>query len=86
MREVRDAKRTDHAFIADVWTARRVNAVLGFGAVTPWQIKEFDEETLAVLHELSEYEKERADQARNKQEFENKLAQVRANHPTYRKR
>lgn len=76
---------TLHPLIGDVWRARRINRVIGFGAVRPWEVRQLDEEWLAVFDGLSEFEQGKEEESRAKQAAEDAFARVRARHPSYRK-
>ncbi|TXH09013.1 MAG: hypothetical protein E6R03_17320 [Hyphomicrobiaceae bacterium] len=76
--EIASAKRTSHAFIADTLRARRYNRLLGFSVFTPWTVNEIDQETADALDAIDELDKDQADFAKAKQDFENVLAKRRA--------
>lgn len=83
LEQVRGDGQTDHLLILDVWKARKINAVAGFAIISPWQIKELDEEWLAVFDGLYGLQREQEESARNKREFEALLQKRRAAHPSY---
>lgn len=68
-----------------VLRARKINKVIGFGAITPWQVPELDEDWLAVFDGLYSLEDKKELLQKSKQNFDNVLARRRAAHPTYRK-
>lgn len=76
--EIAKTQRTSHSLIADTLRARRYNRVLGFSVFTPWTVNEIDEESAAVLDALENLDKDQADRAKAKQDFENVLAKRRA--------
>jgi hypothetical protein len=76
--EIANTKRTTHSLIGDVLRARRYNRVLGLSIFSPWTVNEIDEESAAVFDALDELDKDAADRAKAKQEFDNVLARQRA--------
>lgn len=64
---------------------RKVNAVCGYGAVTPLDISQMDEATLEEFGALYEYEKDEGSRTKAKSQYEDYLRQRRARHPSYRK-
>ena len=66
-----------------------MNAVCGFGAVTPWEVGELTEDWMDVLDGLYVYEREKAEKDRqedaSKENFERVLARRRAENSSYRK-
>ncbi len=71
--------------MVDVLRARKINGLLGFGIIAPWQVCQLDDAWLAALEGLYDIEAYRRDVQRGKNAFENVLAAKRAAHPTYRK-
>ncbi len=73
--------RTSHEKLQDVELARIINAQCGGVVIAPWDVNQLDEEWqdvflgLAKLPELRE----------RYQAFENRLAEIRRKHPSYRK-
>lgn len=78
-------RRSDHALIVDVWRSQRINALLGFGIVSPWEIEKLDEEWLMVLERLADLREEKAVEEKQKRAADEAFARVRAKHPSYRK-
>jgi hypothetical protein len=87
--EIQNTGRTSHPLFVNVSMARKVNAVCGYGAVSPWEVGELTEEWLNIFDGLYDYEKEKAEKSRqedaSKDNFERVLARKRAEHPSYRK-
>ena len=83
--EAQKTKRTSHPIIADVWIAQRINGLLGFGIMAPWQVKDLTDEWLDALDALAEDRQRRMDEEQARVEFERVLKKRRASHPTYRK-
>lgn len=69
--------------------ARKYNKVLGFDAVTPWNVGGLDDEWCALLDGLYEIEAKKAESEKQKAEgsrqFEAVLARRRAENQSYRK-
>ena len=87
--DLKNSGGTSYELFVNVSKARKINAVCGFGAVTPWEVGELDEEWSEMFDGLYEYEKEKAREgeqiAKSEARFESVLAKQRADHPSYRK-
>lgn len=83
--EARTNGTTSHTLIGDVWRAQRINRVVGFGMLRPWEIQELDEEWLQVFDGLFELQELREQQKAQTRAAEDAFARVRARHPSYRK-
>lgn len=82
---VRREKQSDHALIVDVWRSQRINGLLGFGFLAPWEVRHLDEEWLMVLDGLADMREEKVLEEKQKRAGEDAFAKVRARHPSYRK-
>lgn len=75
--------------LKSVILARKVNAVCGFGAVTPMDVNDLDEEWIDLFDGLYEVENDKASEKaqlnKSKENFEKVLAKRRAENKSYRK-
>lgn len=85
MDALRKTGRTDHPLLHRLSLARKINSVVGFGSIAPWQTGELDEEWTMVFDAMYEYEKEVKESNKGKERFDQVLARKRAAHPSYRK-
>lgn len=87
--DLRKTGRTNHDLMLRVSVARKINAVCGFGAVSPMDVGLLNEEWMDVFNGLYEYEEEKAEgerlNAESKRQFESVLARRRAENSSYRK-
>lgn len=72
---------TAHEMIKAVELAKLINLQCGGAIVTPWDIGQLDETWIDVFKGLSKLPSMR----NSYQAFDKRLAQLRAQHPTYRK-
>lgn len=82
--EARRDGGSSHPLLADTWRAQRINTMLGFGAIHPWEISQLDEVWLNTLDGVAALHKDQAELNKAKAEFEASLAQARADNPSYR--
>jgi hypothetical protein len=86
---LRENGRTTHEGLQAVSLARLVNQVVGYGAVTPWDVGQLTEDWIELFYGLREYEAQQAEEKRqeaeSKRRFEDVLRRQRANHPSYGK-
>jgi hypothetical protein len=72
---------TAHDKIKAVELAKLINLQCGGAIITPWDVDQLDEEWIDVFKGLSKLPSMRE----NYQAFNKRLAQIRAQHPNYRK-
>ncbi len=70
-----------HPKIVAVQLAKLINLQCGGAVITPWEIEQLEEEWLDVFEGLAELPNLRAQY----QAFDQRLAEIRSQHPTYRK-
>lgn len=80
-----DEKTTADPFLLNVTYARKINAVCGFGAVTPWDVGQLDEAALEEVTALYEFEREQETIRKEKAAADAALAKARNNHPQWRR-